>query len=319
MKRFLSVILMILVVVASVGCAGSASAEKRITKVRVKQGGVVIRSEPRTNSEKVAAIRADEEVDVVNHDNGWLYIYYYGTYGWISQGRVTIVRIEEADPTKKGSEVPEGMPAPVSVVPAAPERIHDMGVPQIGNMVFREDTMNMVVFWVQTQLKATGIWYQGSQYHVTGYLGRATMQEIRNFMSYTGYPGHGGSIDQTVIDELEAFLGDGIVPVYVGGFYSKMDSLMYRDAYGTMPPIVSNMRDNIAHLTVGAQWVQTILKHLGYYSKRIDGMYGEETEKAVMRYQRATGFTDRDCVYLGVARKMLEDYYYSGGDLSRLP
>ena len=196
---------------------------------------------------------------------------------------------------------------------------YDMGIPDIGRTVFRKDTMNMVVFWMQTQLKATGVWYQGYQWDVTGNLGNQTMSEISDFMQAMGYPGHTGVVDQNVINALHQYLGNNIVPVYVGGFYSGMDGIMQNDAYGSMRQIVSNLRDMVPRTTLGARWVQVILKYLGYYTGTIDGKYGEGTEAAVKRFQKALGFQERDYVSLGVARCMLEQYYYSGGSVSILP
>ncbi len=320
MKRNISVMMAAVLVCALVlGAFGSASAAERVTQVKVLKGGVNVRSMPSNHSEIVATAKQDEVLDVDSQDNGWYHVYYNGKTGWVAQDRVQIHRIEDdgkpvAEYDKSRDNQAAGYHSMVSV-----DEIYDMGVPQIGSAVFREEQMNMVIFWVQTQLKATGIWYQGDLWHITGVLGKRTMQEISAFMEHVTQTGHSGCVDQKVINALVDYLGDRVVPVYVGGFYTAMDSIMFRDAYGTMDPIVSNLRDMVPHVTVGAKWVQTILKHLGVYRGKVDGMYGEETEKAVMLYQKARGFTDRDCVYLGVARRMLEDYYYSGGDLSLLP
>ena len=196
---------------------------------------------------------------------------------------------------------------------------YDMGIPYIGNTVYRQDMMNMTVFWVQTQLKATGIWYQGYQWDVTGNLGDHTMSEIRSFMQSRGYGYHTGAVDQDVIDELADFLGNAVQPVYVGGFYEAMNSIMIGGSAGSMLPIISNLRDMVPRETMGARWVQCILKSLGYYTSTIDGKYGEGTENAVKRFQRDFGFQERDYVTLGVARSMLEQYYWHGGSLGMLP
>lgn len=207
-------------------------------------------------------------------------------------------------------------PAPVQeVYPYMSDEPYEMGIPDLNRQVIRKDQMNLAVFWVQTQLKATGVYYQGEIWDVTGNLGDHTMQEVSSFMQSRGYHSHSGQIDQNVINELCQYLGDRIVPVYVGGFYSRMDNIMNGDHTGSMQPIISNLRDMIPHVTVGARWVQCCLKKLGYYTGIIDGKYGEATEKAVMEFQKANSFEERDYVTLGVARTMLEQCYYSGYSL----
>ncbi len=196
---------------------------------------------------------------------------------------------------------------------------YDIGIPDLHGKILQKDQMNLTVFWVQTQMKATGVYYQGEIWDETGNLGDHTMQEIASFMRDRGYRRHDGRIDQNVINELAAYLGRRLVPVYAGGFYNCMDSIMSGGCTGSMQPIVSNLRDMIPHVTTGARWVQCCLKKLGYYTGTIDGKYGENTEKAVMTFQEAAGFQQRDYVSLGVARAMLEQYYRAGGDLNALP
>ena len=196
---------------------------------------------------------------------------------------------------------------------------HDMGIPNLHGQIITMNQMNLAVFWVQTQLKATGIYYQGEIWDVTGNLGDHTMQEISSFMQSRGYYGHSGQIDQQVIDELACYLGRRIVPVYIGGFYRYMDSIMIGGHTGSMNAVISNLRDMIPHVTTGARWVQCCLKKLGYYNGVIDGKYGEATENAVKAFQKASGYEQRDYVTLGVARAMLEQCYYSGCTLEDLP
>ena len=86
--------------------------------------------------------------------------------------------------------------------------------------------MNVHVLWVHYQLKATGRYYQGDNWDETGNLGDTTMEEIAKFMKANGYPGHNGRVDQDVIDTLAAYLGSRRVPVYAGGFYEKMNTIM---------------------------------------------------------------------------------------------
>ena len=196
---------------------------------------------------------------------------------------------------------------------------YDMGVPDLHGRVIGMDQMNLSVLWVQTQLKATGVYYQGEIWDVTGNLGDHTMQEVAAFMRSRGYGGHNGQVDQTVIDELAGYMGERLVPVCVGGFYRYMDTIMDHDQLGSMRPIISNLRDMIPHVTTGARWVQCCLKKIGYYTGPIDGKYGEGTENAVKAFQKAAGFEQRDYVTLGVARAMLEQCYYSSCQLNDLP
>lgn len=196
---------------------------------------------------------------------------------------------------------------------------YEMGIPNLNGRRYTEDDMNMDVYWVQVQMKATGRWYQGDQWDCTGNLGDHTMQEIASFMKSRGYSGHSGYVDQNVVNELANWLGYDVQPVYIGGFYDAMGAIMTDVSTGSMQSIVSNLRDMVPRETVGARWVQVCLKHLGYYNSVIDGKYGEDTEQAVKAFQHAYGFEERDYVSLGVARAMIEAYYYAGGDLNKLP
>ena len=181
------------------------------------------------------------------------------------------------------------------------------------------DQMNLAVYWVQTQLKATGVYYQGEVWDLTGNLGDHTMQEIASFMQARGYGGHNGWVDQTVINELASYMGNRMVPVMVGGFYRYMDSIMTGGHTGSMQKIMSNLVDMIPHVTTGGRWVQCCLSKLGYYNGSIDGMYGEKTEEAVKKFQKDYGFEERNYVTLGVARAMLEACYANGCYLDDLP
>ena len=213
-------------------------------------------------------------------------------------------------PTRTSTPVPQ---------PAGLGGAYDMGVPRIGSRIYRSDDMNMTIFWVQTQLKATGRWYQGNSWDCTGNLGDHTISEIKSFMKTQGYSAHSGNVDQNVINELCNYLGSRLQPVYVGGIYDYMSSIMQGGSAGSMSRINSNLIDMIPHVTTGARWVQTCLKRIGYYNGSIDGMYGEETERAVNAFQRDYGWEQRNYVTLGVARAMLEAYYQRGGRLSELP
>ncbi|MBR3333512.1 MAG: peptidoglycan-binding protein [Clostridia bacterium] len=98
-----------------------------------------------------------------------------------------------------------------------------------------------------------------------------------------------------------------------------MDSIMSGGHTGSMQKIVSNLIDMIPHETLGARWVQCCLSKLGYYTGTIDGKYGERTEQAVKKFQKAYGFQERNYVTLGVARAMLEACYNNGCYLDDLP
>ena len=196
---------------------------------------------------------------------------------------------------------------------------YDMGAPYIGNRSYGQDEMNMDIYWVQVQMKATGRWYQGESWDCTGRLGDHTMSEIRSFMSSRGYRSHSGRVDQNVIDELSAYLGGSVQPVYVGGIYNAMNSIMYGGSAGGMNVIWSNLIDMVPHVTAGARWVQVCLFTLGYYTSSIEGMYGEGTDRAVKAFQRAYGWEQRNYVTLGVARAMLEAYCQAGCNPNALP
>lgn len=320
-KRIVSVIVcLIMVVVLTVGSTVSAMAEFRVTQIQTGKKGAALRSSPA--GEKIAGVHQYTYLDVLDQQNGWFYVYYNGQYGWVTSDSsfVTITRTEDVDtstsyPSSSGP-YPSSSSSYYSSGSLDP---YDMGIPYIGNTVFRENMMNMVVFWVQTQLKATGVWYQGYQWDVTGNLGDHTMSEIRSFMQARGYRGHTGVINQEVIDAIADYMGDRLEPVMIGGFYDSMNSITTRDSYGTMYQIVSNLRDMVARTTNGARWVQCVLQGIGYYSGAIDGMYGEKTEEAVKRFQRDNGFQERDYVSLGVARAMLEQFYWRGGNVNMLP
>ena len=196
---------------------------------------------------------------------------------------------------------------------------YDMGIPQLNGRRYTDGDMNMAVFWVQVQMKATGRFYQEEQWDCTGNLGSHTMHEVASFMRSRGYGSHSGRVDQNVVNELASYLGGRVQPVYVGGFYDAMGAIMTGGSTGSMTSIVSNLRDMVPRETVGARWVQVCLRHLGYYTSGIDGKYGEGTERAVKAFQRDYGFEQRDYVTLGVARAMIEAFYHAGGDLYSLP
>ena len=297
MKRFLSLFVSVLLIAAlASGICGAALADGGI-RVRTLWEGVPLCNAP--DGSQIATLHGNAELDVYDTLNGWYYVYCNGIYGWVSESTVGVV---DSSAGRTGGNDP-----------------YDMGVPDIGNTVFGKDSMNLVVFWVQTQLKATGVWYQGYQWDVTGNLGDHTMQEISSFMQTMGYPGHSGVVDRNVINALSQYLGTGIVRVDIGGFYRGLKSLSRESSWGSMTKVMSNMIDGVPRVTLGARWIQVVLKRLGYYSGPIDGKYGEKTEAAVMKFQKDHGFQERNYLTLGVARCMLEQYYYAGGDVDQLP
>lgn len=332
MKHFVSIIIsMMLIFTLVLGITEDAGAEQRVAQVTTGARGAALRNYP--EGDKIGSVHQNICLDVLEQQDGWFYVYYKGQYGWVSSTVVTITRVETIAPNGNDSSFSTGWTNSQGTVITgrdtgsstvqnrqySSQDPWDMGVPYIGNTVFRENMMNMVVFWVQTQLKATGVWYQGYQWDVTGHLGDHTMSEIRSFMSSCGYHGQTGVVNQDVIDALVYYLGDRIQPVMIGGFYDSMRSITTGDSYGTMYSIISNLRDMVPHVTTGARWVQCVLKGLGYYSGLIDGMYGEKTDEAVRKFQRENGFQERDYVSLGVARSMLEQYYWRGNSLNSLP
>ena len=289
------------------------------TWIRTTELGASLRSGPSVDSAKLASIHQFTELEVLGTRNGWYYVYYNGQYGYVNPGSKYVTVIASGSGSSgSGSSAGGHQGDSGHYGGAAP---YDIGIPYVGSTVYPEGAMNLTVFWVQVQLKQTGIWYQGYEWDETGHLGDHTISEIADFMHARGYYGHMGLVDQDVIDELASYLGSRVEPVYAGGFYEAMDSIMIGGPEGSMNIIYSNLYNGgtTPYVTLGARWIQVCLKRLGYYTGSVDGRYGEGTEQAVKRFQRDYGFQERQYVTLGVARKMLENYYYSGGSLNALP
>lgn len=309
-------------------CSASvAFASTNVTQVRILDKGAKLRSTPRVGSNnKIASLHANTILDVYGEENGWYYVYYSGLWGYVSAKLVTIVSTGNTGGNNSsgysggytGGSYSSGYTGGGSSS-YGNMTAYDMGVPQLNGQVYRLNQMNMVVYWVQVQLKATGNWYQGESWDCTGNLGDKTMSEIASFMRSRGYWGHSGVVDQNVVDELASYLGSRLEPVYVGGFYDAMNTIMVGGSSGSMYQITSNLRDMVPRATIGARWVQAVLKRLGYYSSTIDGKYGEGTDQAVKKFQRDHNFQERDYITLGVARAMLEQYYYRGYPVNELP
>lgn len=204
-------------------------------------------------------------------------------------------------------------PKPPSNSPAQSGNAYDIGIPNLNGNVYYENDMNVHVLWVHYQLKATGVYYQGDSWDETGNLGDRTMREIGKFMQDNGYRNHDGHVDQTVINTLANYLGSRRVPVYVGGFYEKMNTIMTGGSAGSMQDIDENSS------AIKVMWVQICLKKLGYYNSSIDGKFGSGTIRALKNFQADCGYVQRDYVSLGVARAMLELCYHRGYNLNDLP
>ena len=185
MKKTISII-MVLALVAVVFCS-SAMGETKVTWIRLVEKGASLRDCPRGT--KIGSIHGKTYLSVYDAQDGWYLVSYNGQDGWVSAQQVMeTIYDPEYDP----------MPGRTS---------SRRDVPYIGTMVYGLNTSHSSVRWVQTQLKATGIWYQGDEWRVTGHVGKHTMSEIRSFMQSMGYPHHTGVVDQSVIDALCDYLG----------------------------------------------------------------------------------------------------------------
>ena len=176
MKKTISII-MALVLLTAILCS-SAMGETKVFGIRLVEKGASLRDSPRGT--KIGSIHGKTYLDVHNVQEGWFLVSYNGLDGWVSGQQVKEIIY---DPT------PDPTPDPV------PGPIH------------RQSSDRETIRWVQAQLKATGIWYQGDEWRVTGNLGKHTMSEIRSFMQSMGYPYHTGVVDQSVIDALCDYLG----------------------------------------------------------------------------------------------------------------
>lgn len=315
-RRGLCALLCLLLVLSvRVASANAYEIQKtRVSAVIVMSQGATLRSSPENkgSQNKIKALSANTIMQVGGIVDGWYYVYVNGDYGFVNANpewtRILAYWPEVAQRERGMTSLGEG-----------PGGSYDMGVPNLNGVRFGKDDTSMVVLWVQAQLKATKKFYQGDEWDVTGTIGSHTMKEIAAFMESRGYPYHSGEVNQMVIDNLADSLGEDLVPVYIGGMYDYMDSLMSGGVGGTMFSIISNTRYKTNAITTGARWVQTCLRKIGYYAGVVDGMYGQELEDAVKRFQKDYGFEQRDFVSLGVARTMLEVYFAAGGDLDALP
>ena len=292
--------------------------EVKVTQIITLEFGVSMREAPYPAAKRLAGISANTVLRVIGHVPGWYYVHYQGESGYVSDSSA-LVRIIACVTPQPATPTPSPVitPTPKPATPTPNRNPFAMDIPVLGDTVFQPGDMNLTIFWVQTQLRATGQWYLEDGCSVTGYLDETAAAAVAEFMTLQGYPDHGGVIDQNVIDELTDWLGSRIVPVYTGGFYEAMDGLLDGEA-GTM--VLIGPADPAGHTASGesVRWVQRCLTYLGYYAGNITGRYDGETRSAVRRFELDNGFPSDDRVNLGVARAMLEAYYYSRGDLGRL-
>ena len=202
MKKTISMIL-ITVLIATLFCA-AAAAETNVTGILLGAKGAALRDAP--NGTKIASIHRNTYLTVHDEQNGWYLVSNNGQTGWVAYTQVAQYYYDEVSDyndygssyTGYGTNTGNG---------SQNTGYGRRTAPYIGSRVYSLDSRDSSINWVQTHLKATGIWYQGDQWLVTGHLGKHTMEEIRSFMQYMGYPYHTGVVDQSVIDALCEYLG----------------------------------------------------------------------------------------------------------------
>ena len=294
--------------------------EIRVTRILTQSPGVSLRDGPSAAASRIRGVPADTVLDVIRHVPGWYYVRYRGDTGYVNDSSEFVLIIgcitpEPQTPTPTPVVTPTLKPA----TPTPNRNPSEMAIPQLGDRVCRAGEVSLTVFWTQTQLAATGRWYQEDGCAVTGCLDEATLTAVSAFMDAQGHPGHSGEIGQDVIDGLTDFLGSRTVAVYTGGFYDAMSVLMDGGADDSMTPVGRTDLEGIVPSGAKVFWVQTCLAFLGYYSGPVSGTYSEATRTAVRLFELDNGFEAQDTVGLGVARAMLEAYYYNRGDLGQLP
>ena len=291
--------------------------ELRVTRIMTRPPGVSLREGPSAAARKIAGIHADTMLDVIRHVPGWYLVRYQGEIGYVNDSSEFVMIIGCVTPQPlTPSPAPVVTPTPKPATPTPNRNPSVMETPALGDRVCQPGEMNMAVFWVQTQLMATGQWLQEAACSVTGVLDEETMAAVSDFMNMAGQPEHGGMIDQSVIDELSKYLGSRAVAVYTGGFYEAMDAVMDGGPEGSMTPI--GRTDGAVSSGEPVRWAQKCLSFLGYYTGEIDGKYNEETRVAVRLFERNNGFAEQDWIHLGAARAIMEAYYCNRGDLGQL-
>ena len=288
----------------------------QVTRIIVRSHGVSLREGPSVDTRKIRGIQAGEVVDVLGYELGWYRVCYQGEYGYVTDSSDYVRVIDAITPAPLTlSPTPLVTPTPVPATATPNRNPSPMPVPALGADVIGPGRMNMAVFWVQTQLKATGEWYQDDRCEVSGLLDDATQAAVSGFMAARGFESHPGHIDQTVVDTLLACLGSRAVAVYTGGFYEAMDLLLPDGLWGEMALLSA---DGAAGSSAAVRFVQRCLAGIRCYTGEINGVYTEATRAAVLRFQRLSHFSETGAVTLGTARAMLEAYFYQGGDLSAL-
>lgn len=172
--------------------------------------------------------------------------------------------------------------------------------PRIGSACYGLDAKNEAVRWVQKTLKETGIWYQGDEWKVTGHVGKHTMQEVKSFMETRGYSGHSGAIDQTVIDELDAYIcGQGPTG---GGSSTSYDI--------SVPQIGSAVYGYDANHS-SIRWVQEQLKATGIWYQgdewKVTGHLGKHTMQEISRFMETRGYYGHPG---SVTQQVIDELYY---------
>lgn len=184
----------------------------------------------------------------------------------------------------------------------------DSSKPDLHGAVYELDARNEVVRWVQNQLKATGVYYQGSEWKVTGHLGKGTMKEIKRFMEDRGYPGHSGAITQQVVDELYAFLHPSPNPDPVPTDNGRIwDNRIY---YDYSVPLIRNTVYELDARSDDIRWVQNQLKATGVYYQgaewKVTGHLGKGTMREVKRFMEDRGFYGHSGI---ITQQVIDELY----------
>ena len=294
--------------------------EIQVTRLLTQEPGVSLREGPSAAATKIRGIPAGNVLNVISHVPGWYYVRYRGDTGYVNDSSEFVLIIGCITPEPQTpTPTPVVTPTPKPATPTPNRNPSEMAIPQLGERVCSAGEMSLTVFWVQTQLAATGQWFQDGGCIVTGVLDEATMSAVSEFMDAQGHSGRSGEISQDVIDSLTDFLGSRTVAVYTGGFYDAMSILMDGSVPDSMTPVGGTDWQGIVPSGEKVRWVQTCLAFLGYYGGPVNGTYNEATRAAARLFEKDSGFEEQDTVNLGAARAMLEAYYYNRGDLEQLP
>ena len=291
--------------------------EIQVTQIMTQATGVSLREGPSAAARKIRGIPADTLLNVLDHVPGWYYVRYAGDSGYVNDSSEFVLILDCVTPQPQTpTPTPVVTPTPKPATPTPNRNPAAMAPPFLGTQVCSAGDMSMTVFWVQTQLKATGRWLQDES--VTGLMDEATQAAVSALMAERGLPDHGGDIDQSVIDALTDTLGSWTVAVYTGGFYEAMAPVMDGGAEGSMILIGPLGMAGAVSSGSAVRWAQTCLSFLGYYHGSLHGEYNEATRAAVRLFNKENGFPGLDDLSLGSARALMEAYYYNRGDLGKL-